>query len=238
MLPGDLSRAQRSGLVALVVVLHALIAWFALTRVVPPSPVEPQPTIEVRLISAEPVEAVTQPAPAKAAAAPPTGPAVHKPQPVAPPILAAAKPAQPGDRQAAPPTPVTEAKPAAAPPTPVTPTTASPAQPAAQTAEPVHSPAPALVLPSSALRYLIKPETHYPRVSQELGESGQVLLQVLIDEQGRPVSVTIAKSSGFPRLDQEAIREMKAARFQPRIVDGVARSVSTVAPFDFNLEEP
>lgn len=107
----------------------------------------------------------------------------------------------------------------------------------AQAVEPVRQTSATLVLPSSSLRYLIEPKAIYPPVSRELGESGVVKLRVLIDEQGRPTSVTVATTSGFPRLDKEAVRAMNAARFQPRVVDGVPRSVSTIASLDFNLEE-
>jgi protein TonB len=71
-----------------------------------------------------------------------------------------------------------------------------------------------------------------------LGESGVVRLRVLIDEQGRPTKVALdtGGSSGFPRLASEAIRAMYAARFQPRVSDGVPRAVSTIAPIEFNPE--
>lgn len=242
MLPSDLNRVQRGWLVAVAVLVHALIAWVALTWSVKQTPPVEQPAIEVALISNEPTVSPVVPTPPtpvqpqKAAVVTPPTPAVRTPQPVAPPILASAKPAQANEMQAPPPVPVAETKPAAQA-APTAPPVASPASPNAQVAEAVRPPAQPVVLPSSALRYLFEPPHNYPRASIELGESGVVKLRVLVDEQGRPTSVTMAESSGFPRLDQEAVRFMKAARFQPRIVDGVARSVSTIAPVNFNLEE-
>lgn len=106
--------------------------------------------------------------------------------------------------------------------------------PGAESARPSATP---VDLPSSALRYLIEPKLNYPRVSRELGESGMVQLRVQIDEQGHPRQIQLAKSSGFPRLDQEAMRAMNAARFQPRIVDGVPRAVTTTATLGFDLDE-
>ncbi len=87
------------------------------------------------------------------------------------------------------------------------------------------------------MRYVVAPRLAYPAASRELGESGVVVLRLLIDEQGRPQSIDVARSSGFPRLDQEALQAMRAARFQPRVVEGVARSVSTTAALRFNLED-
>lgn len=231
MLPTDLSRFQRNGLVAVVVLVHALLAFVAVTRVVSPSVVAEPPAIEVALISHEaPVVAPPVPTPVPVPVQPKPVPAVKQ----APAVLASAKPALPTDMQAPAVVPVTESKPIAAAAPPVAPS-APPAPPVVEVARP---PAQPVVLPSSALRYLVEPKLHYPRVSSELGESGVVKLQVLIDEQGRPNSnITVAQSSGFPRLDQEAVRAMRAARFQPRIVDGVARSVSTIASLTFNLEE-
>lgn len=87
------------------------------------------------------------------------------------------------------------------------------------------------------MRYLIEPVTQYPRASRELGESGVVRMRVLVDEQGRPREVEVAKSSGFPRLDQAALQAMRAARFQPHIEDGQPRTVWVLASLNFKLDE-
>ena len=93
------------------------------------------------------------------------------------------------------------------------------------------------VLPSSAVRYLLEPMLSYPRISRELGEEGVVRLKVLVDEQGRPQDIEVARSSGYPRLDQQAVQAMKKARFQPHLEDGQARKVWVTAPLTFNLED-
>ena len=242
--PTDLSRGQRGWLVVIVVLAHALIAFVALTHAVLPAKVVETPAIEVALISNEapPVAPVVpMPVPAQPKAMPEMRPRPTPPmRSSTPPVLASAKPAQPNDIQVAA-TPVNESKPVSQPapttPTPPVPQATVASAPPAPSTESGRQAAQPIALPSSALRYLVKPEIIYPRVSRDLGESGRVQLQVLIDEQGHPVNVGVAKSSGFPRLDQEAVRAMKAARFQPRIVDGAARAVSTLAPFEFNLEE-
>ncbi len=104
-------------------------------------------------------------------------------------------------------------------------------------AEPVRSQPQPKVLPASAVRYLVEPVLTYPRASQDLGESGTVVLKVLVDELGRPKEVEVAKSSGHARLDQQAMQAMRRARFQPHIEDGAARPVWVMAPQTFTLED-
>lgn len=49
----------------------------------------------------------------------------------------------------------------------------------------------------------------YPPTSRRLGEQGVVTLQLYIDERGRVVEAKVEKSSGFPRLDEAAVKEAK-----------------------------
>ncbi|WP_338440579.1 energy transducer TonB, partial [uncultured Aquabacterium sp.] len=130
--------------------------------------------------------------------------------------------------------------PTAAAPTEAPAAVAAPAPAAVASAPaPAAPPAPATpkTLPSSAVRYLVEPVTNYPRASRELGEFGVVRMRVLVDEQGRPREVEVAKSSGFPRLDQAALVAMRAARFQPHIEDGQPRMVWVQASLHFKLDE-
>ncbi len=88
----------------------------------------------------------------------------------------------------------------------------------------------------ASVRYLVEPPQIYPRASLDLGESGVVVLRVLVDEEGRPKDVQLVKSSGFPRLDRQAVQNMKSARFQPHVEAGVPRAVWVPAEIVFNLE--
>jgi protein TonB len=228
MLPHDLSRGQRTCLVALAVLAHVLVAWVVLAWPTPVVRNVEAPALEVALIHEAPKPQQVEPTP--------PAPVQPKVAPVRPPVLASTKVAQPKEMQAPPPAPVAETKPEA-PVAQVAQPVATPASAVAKVPDTVQPPAQPLSLPSSALRYLVEPKADFPPVSRELGEGGLVKLRVLIDEQGRPVSVTLAESSGYPRLDHEAMRAMRSARFQPRIVDGVPRSVSTIAPINFDLQE-
>lgn len=52
-------------------------------------------------------------------------------------------------------------------------------------------------------------QPEYPPTSRRLGEAGTVTLEILVLENGRIGDAKVAKSSGFPRLDEAAIREVK-----------------------------
>lgn len=71
--------------------------------------------------------------------------------------------------------------------------------------------------------YLRKPAPVYPPAAQRARESGTVQLRVLVDVHGRPVEVTVARSSGHRRLDEAALRAVRDARFRPYIEDGIPR---------------
>ena len=59
----------------------------------------------------------------------------------------------------------------------------------------------------------------------------------LVDERGRPTEIQVVKSSGYPRLDQQAVQAMRAARFKPHVEDGVARPMWVRTPQTFILED-
>lgn len=49
----------------------------------------------------------------------------------------------------------------------------------------------------------------YPAISKRLGEEGVVTLQLYVSENGRVTEAKVQKSSGFPRLDEAAVREAR-----------------------------
>lgn len=60
----------------------------------------------------------------------------------------------------------------------------------------------------------------YPRESLIAGESGSVLLSLLVAADGHVEKIEVAQSSGFERLDRVAVDAMRPCRFTPPIVDG------------------
>ena len=75
-----------------------------------------------------------------------------------------------------------------------------------------------------------------PRLSRRARESGTVLLHVVVDVQGLPRSVTLRQSSGHPRLDEQAVAAMRAARFVPCTDNGRAVECEADAPIVYELE--
>ena len=64
-------------------------------------------------------------------------------------------------------------------------------------------------------------QPEYPPAARRAGEEGTVQLQVLVLSNGRAGEVKVARSSGFPKLDEAAINEVKRNwRFVPGKEDG------------------
>jgi len=97
---------------------------------------------------------------------------------------------------------------------------------------PVAAPPPAAA-PKSVERAVVKtpPSTagkgaritqpEYPPASRRAGEAGTVQLQVYVLESGKAGEVKIAKSSGFEKLDEAAVKEVQRNwRFVPGKEDG------------------
>ena len=82
---------------------------------------------------------------------------------------------------------------------------------------------------------IYNPAPGYPQLSRRLGESGIVLLDVLILPNGRVGEVTVHTSSGFPRLDKAAIRAIKKWRYRPTQNSGEAVAYWYIQPMCFIL---
>ena len=69
------------------------------------------------------------------------------------------------------------------------------------------APVPRTAPKSDPRRPLSQPE--YPPSSRRAGEAGTVILEVYVLETGRVGEARVKQSSGFPRLDEAAVREVK-----------------------------
>jgi len=76
----------------------------------------------------------------------------------------------------------------------------------------------------------------YPVLSQRVGESGQVVLRVELDSNGRVDAAHIATSSGYKRLDEAGLNAVKTWRCNPPLRDGQPVRAVALQPFKFNLE--
>lgn len=105
-------------------------------------------------------------------------------------------------------------------------------------AQPTAPPAPAMPkqVSASAVRYRVPPAVEVPMASRRLGEQGTVLLRVWVDARGVPKEVLLHRSSGFARLDEQAIQAMRQARFQPLAENGQAIEWVVIAPLQYELD--
>lgn len=87
------------------------------------------------------------------------------------------------------------------------------------------------------LAYLSAPAPTYPRAALQRGLAGTVLLQVLVDVDGRPLEVTVARSSGYRELDDAARTQvLKRWRFQPALQGGQPVQALGLVPVEFSLK--
>lgn len=240
--PADLTAGQRAGLAVAVVVTHLALGWAWWQAKSVHEVVEAGEVVEVSLITDQQSESRvateapqprTEPEPFRAIA-----------KPLAPQQVRPLTPAQAVVQQATQTPPVmtsqTGAESVAAATSPVATTaatTAASTQAAPATAQAPAPPPPPKEFHVSAVSYLVPPVKRYPRTSFDLGEQGTAMLRVLVDEQGRPIDIQVAASSGYPRLDQQALQAMRAARFKPYQEDGVPRRMWVRAPFVYSIED-
>ncbi|HKS55542.1 MAG TPA: TonB family protein [Steroidobacteraceae bacterium] len=117
---------------------------------------------------------------------------------------------------------------------PVITTTEPPPPPVVLTQEGPGS-APLIVGPQLDTRYPFT-EPPYPTSEIRMGHEGTVLLRMQILPNGRIGAVELAQSSGFPRLDEAAMREARMWRMKPGTQGGVATAMWTVVPIKFQLK--
>jgi TonB family protein len=79
-----------------------------------------------------------------------------------------------------------------------------------------------------------KPQPAYPPIAKAARASGQVTVQILVDESGRVVSASAV--SGHPLLQQAAVAAARQARFSPTLLSGQPVKVSGVITYNFVLE--
>lgn len=114
------------------------------------------------------------------------------------------------------------------PPVPVTVAAPAPAPVAARNDGPV-------MLEVDQVAYVKMPAPRYPRAARQARLQGTVLLWVLIDTEGHPSEVRIHRSSGYAQLDREARDAVMKALFKPLRRNGEALWAQAIVPIDFSL---
>lgn len=87
------------------------------------------------------------------------------------------------------------------------------------------------------LEYADAPAPAYPRDALRMKLEGTVLLQVLVDVDGRPLDVQVQTSSGHRQLDEAARRHvLKRWMFRPAMREGRAVQAVGLVPVAFALQ--
>ncbi|WP_187770789.1 energy transducer TonB [Cognatilysobacter lacus] len=92
-------------------------------------------------------------------------------------------------------------------------------------------------LTGAHLEYATNPAPGYPREELLNGDTGTVLLEVLVEVDGRPLEVSISRSSGHRALDLAAKRAVLSSwRFKPAMRNGQAVQAIGLVPVEFKLQ--
>jgi len=90
---------------------------------------------------------------------------------------------------------------------------------------------------TSAPRYRSNPQPEYPVEAKRERQQGTVVLSVEVSAEGRPTSVTLSRSSGFPLLDQSAIAGVRRWTFEPGRAGGLPIASHVEVPVRFRLAQ-
>lgn len=85
-------------------------------------------------------------------------------------------------------------------------------------------------------RYRVNPLPEYPKIARKRGYQGSVVLEVLVNRNGKVVDLRVAKASGYPILDKEAINTVKDWSFEPGMVGKERVEMWVNIPIKFELK--
>jgi protein TonB len=111
------------------------------------------------------------------------------------------------------------------------------APPAPEPPKPKPTPEPKKTIVSGGVlngKAISKPQPAYPPIAKAARASGQVTVQIVVDEGGRVISASAV--SGHPLLQQAAVAAARQARFSPTLLSGVPVKVSGVVTYNFVLQ--
>jgi len=84
--------------------------------------------------------------------------------------------------------------------------------------------------------YRINPPPQYPALAISRGYQGTVLLEVLVDKNGRVGDLQVFKSSGYPVLDKKALAAVKNWLFEPGMKKNKTVEMWVRVPIRFQLK--
>ena len=84
--------------------------------------------------------------------------------------------------------------------------------------------------------YRLNPAPDYPLIARKRGNQGTVVLEVLVDRQGKVADLRLSASSGYSVLDQAALASVKTWLFDPGTRGGERVDMWVKVPVRFRLE--
>ncbi|MDR2877911.1 MAG: energy transducer TonB [Chromatiales bacterium] len=196
---------QRLALLTLIFLAHVALLW-ALSHAARITPPEEIPSAVIGMLVMQ--TPVSEPTPEPIVPPPPMPKPVVRPKPTPPPPLPVAPPSERA---------VTAPEPPAVPVDVPTETVSEPETPVvvATTEETKVSKELPVTLPQSSASFLHNPKPEYPLKSRRLNEQGTVILEVYILADGTVGEVKLKDSSGYPRLDESALRAVQKWHYVP-----------------------
>ena len=104
-------------------------------------------------------------------------------------------------------------------------------------AAPPPPPAARAVVPGTPIKPISMPDVHdyYPEQARRDGQEGRAQVKVCVGANGKIESAETASTSGFPALDEAAVKVAKAARFKPATSEGKPIESCATLPVKFEL---
>ena len=90
--------------------------------------------------------------------------------------------------------------------------------------------------PAAVLSWDLCPRPAYPRASIRNEETGMVTLNFTVAANGHLLGASVARSSGFPNLDNAAYAALTRCRFRPASIDGVPVQDTVRVQYVWTLE--
>lgn len=84
--------------------------------------------------------------------------------------------------------------------------------------------------------YRLNPIPEYPMIARKRGYQGTVVLEVLVNREGKVKELTLSASSGYSVLDQAALTSVKTWLFEPGTRGGENVDMWVKVPVRFQLE--
>jgi periplasmic protein TonB len=84
--------------------------------------------------------------------------------------------------------------------------------------------------------YRLNPFPEYPLIARKRGYQGTVVLEVLVNREGKVKELTLSASSGYSVLDQAALASVKTWLFEPGTRGGEKVDMWVKVPVRFRLE--